>query len=511
VKLPACLPASDPRTQLEMIPWLTMSGNSHEMSDKFRETSAALGSGMKMLSRAFGLRNDEPLAVKLAQMLMTLEPEERAVSFRNLVTFLFQASGTSDNAIKCQFPIELNMSGLTGAKEIIRLNRLSIESPSLRTIGSESVSKAVTATKFEPQSQLELLRAYFDCILSRGNQRRIEQVASALGELTSTELDAVTEILALGVIRGSATASGGHDPEEALRQLLESWGLRRGVEFNTSDVGIAEVQRLFPESSKQAVQRRVGEKSRAFDFVIPYRVPNRKPMIFVQGQFYAGDSGSVSHKNVDQTPTGRQRVLEMNSGALFGEFLDGAGYVTALSGDASKLLKMSTTAALIQLRSARTRLRELLQRAGVATPLEVVHAACVCGPTVNCIEEELAKTYEEDEVRRALKSAEEQRWIVRTGKAVSVAESVYDVCHRYAVLDAVAITANNDQSARIEEGLVVAGYGLESRGVADEAVTEYLMTAFSKSDLAVTQLGIEKTIDHLIADGWVLRSSGGGK
>lgn len=44
---------------------------------------------------------------------------------------------------------------------------------------------------------------------------------------------------------------------------------------------------------------------RKYDFIIPYQSRESGLKIFIQSQFYAGDSGSVSHKVVDQTDSSR--------------------------------------------------------------------------------------------------------------------------------------------------------------------------------------------------------------
>ena len=95
-------------------------------------------------------------------------------------------------------------------------------------------------------------------------------------------------------------ASGGHEPENRLRKLLSDWGLQADVDYNINDVIVS-----GEKSDRQS-------KTRAFDFVVPYKTvgwnPNWDNRIFIQCQFYAGDSGSVSHKNVDQTRSSREYI-----------------------------------------------------------------------------------------------------------------------------------------------------------------------------------------------------------
>ncbi|WP_140061037.1 hypothetical protein, partial [Vibrio parahaemolyticus] len=73
-----------------------------------------------------------------------------------------------------------------------------------------------------------------------------------------------------------------------MREKLIEMGLKPDVDFNTSDVVIGE--EMVTEGGKRK------KKTRAYDFVLPYKTEGWQPKLFIQSQFYAGDSGSVSHK-----------------------------------------------------------------------------------------------------------------------------------------------------------------------------------------------------------------------
>ena len=103
-------------------------------------------------------------------------------------------------------------------------------------------------------------------------------------------------------------------------------------------------------------------KTRAYDFVRPFNRPGWEQRIFIQCQFYAGDSGSVSHKNVDQTSTSRIKVRSQCAEPVFVEYVDGAGYFASLNGDLKNLLSMDDTTSFFQTRSAAIRLRREFQR-----------------------------------------------------------------------------------------------------------------------------------------------------
>ena len=151
-----------------------------------------------------------------------------------------------------------------------------------------------------------------------------------------------------------------HEPEHKLRSYMADWGLCAGTKSE-------------------------GKK------------------LFVQCQFYAGDSGSVSHKVVDQTDASRNHTLKFYPNAVFVEYLDGAGYFSSLNGDLKKMLAKKTTKAFIQVKTAPVKFRRELQEIDFLTPLEIEHAI-LAG---NKAEAELvgylqAQGYDKEEIYRSL-------------------------------------------------------------------------------------------------------------
>src|SRR5438445_7535095 len=63
-------------------------------------------------------------------------------------------------------------------------------------------------------------------------------------------------------VRGSVAATGGHEPEKALRQLMQEWGLVEGADFNSADVKLNEELRI----PKEVTQGKLKVKTRAYDF-----------------------------------------------------------------------------------------------------------------------------------------------------------------------------------------------------------------------------------------------------
>jgi len=168
---------------------------------------------------------------------------------------------------------------------------------------------------------------------------------------------------------------------------MKSWGLRPGVDYNLDDVIIsgkeledaeifAAAEMLQEDKETKLIDDLSADptKTRAYDFVLPYRTEGWDSKLFIQAQFYAGDSGSVSHKVVDQTRSSRILTRAKYPDALFLEYLDGAGYYSSLYSDLRHMLDMPSTSEFIQIRTAHIKLRRAFQKIGYLTPLEFVHA-----------------------------------------------------------------------------------------------------------------------------------------
>ena len=278
-------------------------------------------------------------------------------SLVDLASVLFLATGKSDNSAKCQFPLFLRdvvkWKGLPTAGS----GGLLVWRALPRTLKADQVMRYVMKLAQFPQMQQQLLERYVAFLLSTEDD--VAQLQS-LGrsyfvmKARGRERHLLTPLVIFKV-RGSVAASGGHLPEQLLRRKLRQWGLQADVDFNTRDVNW-----IPPE----AWERPHG-KTRAWDFILPYQTPGWEQSVFIQCQFYAGDSGSVSHKNVDQTPRERARVQEHLESAVFVEYVDGAGYYSALNRDLRHLLEMGNTGGFCQLRSVGVRLRYVLQEIGL--------------------------------------------------------------------------------------------------------------------------------------------------
>ncbi len=487
MKLP--IPVLDLKTQLlEFDVWITPSLGEITETEKFREQLQRVVRVFEIIDEATqhfaDLRHCQPSAISahFVECIQALPDDQTRELLESLAAVLFLVTGRSDNNAKCQLPIFLrdhaHWRTLPMGRQVGGTPQLS-EVAIPRELKAEKYLGFVASLRHFPEHQQRLLDEFVTFVLS--TEPSISQLWSigfsyhalkAFGK----ERDLLTPLVVFQV-RGSVAASGGHDPEELLRGRLSEWGLIAGEDFNTSDVGLAELMGLI--GAKSASTGR--EKSRAYDFVLPFRTSGWKPSLFVQSQFYAGDSGSVSHKNVDQTSTSRAAVRKLFSGARFLEYVDGAGYFSSLNGDLKTLLSMPTTKSFLQVRSATVRLRRELQDIGFLTPLEVEHAALQHNGREDHIRSQLrGDGYSAAEVDRGLRRSVETGILVRSSIGqLQVRAERRDIARRYALIDLAARlgASPNHASDQIKGALLVPGYGpfhgLKLDLLAKAAVTEF--------------------------------------
>jgi hypothetical protein len=250
-------------------------------------------------------------------------------------------------------------------------------------------------------------------------------------------------------VRGSVSASGGHIPERKLRDMMECWGLERGIDFNIDDVilGDADTAEL--------------SKTRAYDFVLPYKTDGWEPKIFIQCQFYAGDSGSVSHKVVDQTSASRSLTANKYPDAKFIEYLDGAGYFSSLNTDLQHMLGMNTTKDFVQIRTAHLKLRRELQSIGFLTPLEVEHSFFRASESNYLAVKKilLEDGYSSDEIDRVMHVCERRGLInINDGNIISINPDRVLFARRMMLIDIVALIGEHATMKDVGR-ILIPGYG----------------------------------------------------
>lgn len=412
---------------------------------------------------------------------------EARVKLESLAAVLFLVTGKTDNNSKCQLPLYLrDEAGWENIPSVKRNKKTTnLEFKSLpRVLKTEAYMQTVASLAVYKEQQKKLLEEFIKFVLK--DNSCISQLWSiGYSYCVLKKLHKERDLLAPLVIfqiRGSVSASAGHRPETLLRERLEEWGLERDVDFNTTDVVIgADATKVSVEEVENTDEReetisalvgdgkkveaeKIKNKTRAYDFVLPFKTPGWKPTepkIFIQCQFYAGDSGSVSHKNLDQTDTSRQYILSFKPNARFIEYVDGAGYYSSLNGDLKKLLSKPTTASFFQVRSAVIRLRRELQQIGFLIPLALEQTiVCSDGNLTNIQRLITQDGYSESEFNRCLKNCIERNLIIYSNNKLSLIEHRKALVRRYFILDIVAMYGEAaNRKSELTASIIIPGYG----------------------------------------------------
>jgi len=444
--------------------WITASLGDITETEKYKEELRSLADAFEVLGLVtdmFTIESGE-LAHKIATGLSTIlakcEIQQKRKLLEGLSSLLFIATGSSNNNFKCQFPLYLRDTLGVHEVNLVENRRKKtkvILQPVPRVLSSMRFLEAAIFIENKEHIQ-ELLALYIGYFL------RNEQTASQLWSIGYSyfmlkKLDMARNLLAPLAsfkVRGSTIASGGHEPEKLLRTSMAEWGLQSGIDFNENDVVIEPASGI---SSKR--------KTRAYDFILPYKTSgwasewNKR--IFIQSQFYAGDSGSVSHKNIDQTRASRDFVNSIYTGVRFVEYVDGAGYYSSLRGDLKKLLQYEDTTSFFQIKSAPIRLRRELQELGFLTPLEIEHAIAISQTK----EEEEVKSildiqgYSSHEIERAWNKMLLHKMVDIYDRQFYILESRRDIVRRYYILDLIAIYGSMVRKDEMAGKLLVPGYG----------------------------------------------------
>ena len=434
MKLPR--PTLDLATQLlEFDVWITPSLGEIRDTERFREELAAVIQTFEVLGLASQQFKDvehcrpSNIAKVFANKIRGLSAEQALNTLQSMASVLFLVTGKSE-------------------------------------LKAEKYMRIVTSLGDYPDHQMRLLEQFISFLLS--DPSHVSQLWSIgysyfMMKSRNKEKDLLTPLVIFQV-RGSVAASGGHDPEDMLRQRMMEWGLDPESDFNSSDVELTKSLRLLANSTvaDEAGAKRVSQKTRAYDFILPYQVAGWRPKVFVQSQFYAGDSGSVSHKNVDQTSTSRNAVLNILETPIFVEYVDGAGYFSSLNGDLKKLLEMPTTASFFQVRSAAIRLRRELQHVGFLMPLEVEHAVFRADGSQAKVRRILGgEGYPADEIERCINKCIKNRILLIEGHRLSVAPARRVVARRYFLLDVASVYGSPPATTgdRLSGSLLVPGHG----------------------------------------------------
>ena len=442
--------------------WITPSLGEIRDTDRFQAELARIVQVIEALAaatRKFRSIEDcsaSAITEALLGLIQKKPQNEASTILQGAASMLFLCTGKSDNNLKCQLPLHLRDSAKWSGFPSVRSKQKSVNVTSVaipRILNSEDYMGTVAKLCDFPEEQKRLLMEFVRFVLSDDKYvAQLWSIGHSYAKLKAfkREKDLLTPLVIFQV-RGSVSATGGHAPERQLRERFDEWGLVRGVDYNLADVVVAE------EQSKGG---RI--KTRAYDFVLPFKTPGWSQRLYIQSQFYAGDSGSVSHKNVDQTSTSRHKVLEQNRDALFIEFLDGAGYFSSLNGDLKTLLSISTTYSFVQVRSAPIRLRRALQEIGFCTPLEVEHAIAKTGGDRKKVANMLkTEGYAGEEVERCINEAIKAKIIVVSGTTLVIHSPRRPIARRYLLLDTIAVAgrALSEVMPNVAGHILIPGFG----------------------------------------------------
>ncbi|MBS1513238.1 MAG: hypothetical protein JST86_20550 [Bacteroidetes bacterium] len=453
--------------------WVTPYLEEIRDSEIFHKTITNIKEAIDLLGKVnkeFTVKDSESvdyIVEALIQGLLKKTSEERYTLVKSFCDLLFLMTGKSDNNFKCQFPIYLKEIKKVNSYPTFRGKKYTEVNDIPRVIKSENIALLIVQLEDAKDKNIEgsldtlvlnrsitftekrLIQHYFEYILNQEIYlRSLKIFGSKYFELKKygTEDDLLTPMV-IAYVRGSASASGGHQPESILRDHMNSWGLKANEDYNKNDV-------------KPIVTTSISDKkTRAYDFILPYNVKNWDNQIYIQSQFYAGDSGSVSHKNIDQTTASRTAVLKMNPSAKFVEYVDGGGYYGSLNGDLKKLLYMGNTENFFQVRSFPVKLRQMLQAIGFLTPLELVHALSICDfDLVKAKKNLINEGYDLDEINRVIKGVENNIIETSVDNKVNINCGFYKLSRRYFLLDCFACFGKNI-NVTSKGNILVPGYG----------------------------------------------------
>jgi hypothetical protein len=452
------------RDLLEFDIWITPALGEITETEKFKTELRRVISIFEALgdaTRNFGDEADcHPAAIArtFAHLVRSHSTDARAELFKSLASTLFLVTGKSDNNFKCQFPLYLRDVAKWPGLPV--LSGRSARAPAgirplPRVIESEAFLE-LASTILDEEWESKLLEQFLSFLLQ--DEAAIRQFWTfghcyfALKNFGRAYESNLLSPIVVFKVRGSVSASGGHHPEKILRDILRDWGLVAGRDFNLNDIKIGDGNET--------------EKTRAFDFVLPYRTPGWSEgfndRLLIQGQFYAGDSGSVSHKAVDQTRTSRVRAAQRFTGLRFVEFVDGAGYYSSLNGDLRRLFAMSDTHSFFQIRSIPIRLRRELQSLGFVTPLDVEHSIIRTDGRVSSVVGMLqSEGFAVEQVNLGIARAVSDGIVDRNGEILMLHENRRPIVRRYFLLDSIASNGRTiiPELAASLGAILVPGYG----------------------------------------------------
>ena len=466
--------------------WITPSLGDIKDSIEFKNIVAGLEEGFRSLSVYTGgfTSVESCSAYHIAEIIITKIPNVKncEIHLTNLFNAILLATGKTDNNLKCQYPIFLHR--LINGDEIAAVKKGKLTKIKIpRDFNMEKVIKHFSALTAYPDLLAPLMKSYLYLLLGDENEDYVKQLYSLGKSFQILEKEGqsynLLSTIAIFQSRGSITAKTGHLPEKILREYMVDWGMKDGYDFNLDDIDVYEFLGLTKKKN---------EKSRKYDFIVPYLSKKEGKKLFVQSQFYAGDSGSVSHKVVDQTDASRQQTLKKYPQAVFVEYLDGAGYFSTLNGDLKKMLAKKSTKEFIQIRTAPLKFRRELQTIDFITPLEIEHALLKGFTSEKDLKKNLLEQgYDLNEIERSLDSCKNNGIINYKDGIFAIRNERIDISIKYSLLDCIA-NFGHIVSINKEKGvLFVPGYA-NNWGMNQNDLLKYFSQEFPHVEMTAKDL-----------------------
>ena len=438
--------------------WVTPSLGEIRDMPQFKVNLQAMKEGFELVAiitnnfKSISDCSSSNLTINTIKLIETKNDKENEKILNSIFNVLLLATGKTDNNLKCQFPLSLrNIYNIMQYPQKKSTGKWGTK-PLPRTLQFDAVAKIISQTSEKTGFQRTFLECYYHLIVSDKNYaKQLWSLGRAFCDQKQTgNENALLSPLVVFQSRGSITATQGHIPEAILRGYMTDWGLKAETDFNTQDV---ELGQLLGD-----IDINPQIKKRKFDFIIPYQSRKEGAKVFIQSQFYAGDSGSVSHKVVDQTDSSRKAALQKYPGAVFIEYLDGAGYFSSLNGDLKKMLAKPSTKDFIQIKTAPLKLRRELQGINFLTTLEIELAILVTGGSKEKVIAALQKDgYSIGEINIAVKNAE-NKFLLIDGNTYKIKAERENIVRKYCILDTIASFGRPIPTDKVTGCLIVPGY-----------------------------------------------------
>jgi hypothetical protein len=437
--------------------WVTPSLGDIRDSSEFVSALSEIQNGLEIISEitdrylSAQTCSASNIANKLSASIAELSKSEATKHINRVSSVLFMVTGKTDNNLKCQFPLYLKQKiGVDSLPNVAKNNI--VNKPIPRVLKSNAIANIVAGLKGYPDKQKEFLSIYYSFIIAdEAYAKQLWSIGSSYVRLQEIGAEkSLVSSLAIFKSRGSITAIQGHSPEQMLRAKLHDWGLIADIDYNTQDIAVGTI---LGETVNADIKRR------KYDFILPYVSGSNDEKVFVQCQFYASDSGSVSHKNVDQTSSTRQATRMKYPRAHFIEYVDGAGYYSSLNGDLRRLLFMDDTHDFFQIRTAPIKLRRNLQEINFLTLLEIEHAILMIGCEIGSITNTLLEQgYSDFEISNCIEKSIKNKLIRREKDRLIIREERMPIIRRYLLLDYIAILGHPIQSDNLTGNLFIPGF-----------------------------------------------------